>query len=242
MKTEEIILGITSDFNNSSNDNELRSVIAKHIRNFGGKNFFFGATLYHNLKAHPDTYILNNYPREWRERHENDIRFENVMSVEHCLEKSTPIEWPTKQSKSFSSANRKFFSEASEFGINSGISFPYRSMTNEYGALAVSVSDNYKESDLSNPKNLFGLQVLGATLFDFYKLKTKKENTKVLTNREKECLQWVAVGKTSWEIAIIIGVTERTVGFHIQNATTKMNTVSRTNAAIIAILNGEITT
>ena len=50
---------------------------------------------------------------------------------------------------------------------------------------------------------------------------------KPLTERERTCLQWVAVGKTSWETGRIIGVAERTVNFHIQNACRKLGVHGR---------------
>lgn len=47
------------------------------------------------------------------------------------------------------------------------------------------------------------------------------------TKREVECLQWVSKGKTSWEVSIILGVSERTVNFHIQNCMKKTRSVNR---------------
>ncbi|MBY3123131.1 helix-turn-helix domain-containing protein [Rhizobium laguerreae] len=35
-----------------------------------------------------------------------------------------------------------------------------------------------------------------------------------LSPREKECLLWIAQGKTSWETAVIMGISENTVAFH----------------------------
>lgn len=56
-----------------------------------------------------------------------------------------------------------------------------------------------------------------------------------LTSREKECLQWAAAGKTSWEIARILSVSERTVIFHIGNATKKLGATNRRQAVARAI-------
>ena len=43
-----------------------------------------------------------------------------------------------------------------------------------------------------------------------------------LTTREKECLQWVGRGLTYEETARALGITERTVTFHLQNAKKKL--------------------
>ena len=56
-----------------------------------------------------------------------------------------------------------------------------------------------------------------------------------LSKREKEVLMWSTRGKSSWEIAVILNITERTVNFHINNIKQKLNVVSRTQAAAVAI-------
>jgi DNA-binding NarL/FixJ family response regulator len=55
-----------------------------------------------------------------------------------------------------------------------------------------------------------------------------------LNDREVEALTWVARGKTSTEIAEILGLTKRTVDFHLDNARVKLGAATRTEAAIKA--------
>ena len=55
-----------------------------------------------------------------------------------------------------------------------------------------------------------------------------------LNDREVEALTWVARGKTSAEIAQILGLTKRTVDFHIDNARIKLGATTRTQAVIKA--------
>lgn len=58
---------------------------------------------------------------------------------------------------------------------------------------------------------------------------------KPLTTRELTCLGWAAVGKTSWEVGMILGLTERTINFHIHNACAKLQVHGR-QAAITAAM------
>ena len=55
-----------------------------------------------------------------------------------------------------------------------------------------------------------------------------------LNDREVETLTWAARGKTSAEIAEILGITKRTVDFHVDNARTKLGAPTRTAAVIKA--------
>jgi DNA-binding response OmpR family regulator len=55
-----------------------------------------------------------------------------------------------------------------------------------------------------------------------------------LGKREVETLTWAARGKTSAEIAQILGLSKRTVDFHIDNARVKLGVTTRTQAVIKA--------
>jgi DNA-binding CsgD family transcriptional regulator len=56
-----------------------------------------------------------------------------------------------------------------------------------------------------------------------------------LSERELECLEWVSLGKTSWETGLILGVSERTINFHLLNAARKLNVYGRQAAVAIAL-------
>jgi len=62
-----------------------------------------------------------------------------------------------------------------------------------------------------------------------------------LTERERECLQWCAGGKSSADVGEILGITERTVNWHIDNAIRKMDCVNRVQAVAKAVSLGLIT-
>lgn len=61
-----------------------------------------------------------------------------------------------------------------------------------------------------------------------------------LTKREYEILNWVKIGKTTWEIAQILSVSESCVNFHIDNLRKKLNAVNRGQALAVAVANGLI--
>ncbi len=57
-----------------------------------------------------------------------------------------------------------------------------------------------------------------------------------LTRREAEVLSWAARGKTSVDIAALLGIGERTVDFHLGNAMHKLGVTTRTQAVMKASL------
>lgn len=60
----------------------------------------------------------------------------------------------------------------------------------------------------------------------------------VLSAREKEVLDWLKAGKTSWEISVILKISERTVNFHVTNILRKLQVVNRAQAVAVAIHSG----
>ena len=64
---------------------------------------------------------------------------------------------------------------------------------------------------------------------------TPAKETRKLSSRETECLHWCALGKTSSEIGIILGLSEFTINNYLYNATAKLNANSRTQAVAEAI-------
>ena len=53
-------------------------------------------------------------------------------------------------------------------------------------------------------------------------------------------LTWTAEGKTTWETAQIVSLSESTVNFHLRRAMKKLNAANKCNAAAIAISRGLI--
>lgn len=49
-----------------------------------------------------------------------------------------------------------------------------------------------------------------------------------------------AEGKTAYEIGVILGLTERTINFHISRSIVKLNACNKTNAVVKAVLMGLI--
>ena len=61
-----------------------------------------------------------------------------------------------------------------------------------------------------------------------------------LSERERECLTWVSEGKTTDEVALILGVSSNTVNSYVSHATQKFGAANRAMAIATAIRSGII--
>jgi DNA-binding CsgD family transcriptional regulator len=57
----------------------------------------------------------------------------------------------------------------------------------------------------------------------------------LLSARELDCLKWTAAGKTAWEASVILGISERTVRFHLNAAREKLKCATTTQAVAKAV-------
>ena len=62
----------------------------------------------------------------------------------------------------------------------------------------------------------------------------------VLSDRERECLNWVSEGKTTDEVAVILGVSSNTVNSYVSYAIQKIGASNRAMAIATAIRSGMI--
>jgi len=69
----------------------------------------------------------------------------------------------------------------------------------------------------------------------------KPRNVAALTARELDCLQMLARGMPDEDIARIVGISRRTVRYHVDNAKQKLGVNSRVHAVAAAVQRGMIT-
>jgi DNA-binding CsgD family transcriptional regulator len=61
------------------------------------------------------------------------------------------------------------------------------------------------------------------------------EKAIIVSAREIDCLRWMAAGKTAWEASTILGISERTVRFHLNAAREKLRCTTTTQAVAKAV-------
>jgi DNA-binding CsgD family transcriptional regulator len=57
-----------------------------------------------------------------------------------------------------------------------------------------------------------------------------------LSPREREVLKWLRLGKTSWDISMILRISERTVNYHVGNIMKKLDVTNRLQAASKSVI------
>jgi LuxR family transcriptional regulator, quorum-sensing system regulator BjaR1 len=123
------------------------------------------------------------------------------------------------------------------FRIPRGAYFPTHDITGVRGA--VGILGDRPALDL---RELMELHLISTLVYDrIAQIRAVDGKPKeALTDREIDCLNWTAAGKTSVEIAGIVGLSEHTVNHYLNRATKKLDTVNRTQAVAKALRTGLI--
>jgi|GEM_PF-3193495 DNA-binding CsgD family transcriptional regulator len=126
---------------------------------------------------------------------------------------------------------------AQDFGINEGLSFGIQHRTRPYICAVF-----YGSRVDTSADTRIALHALG--LFTHERLVQlgvwPQEAGATLTQREADCLSWVANGKTDWEISEILGISENTVHWYIERAKAKFGVPTRVQVVVRAIHDREI--
>jgi DNA-binding CsgD family transcriptional regulator len=125
-------------------------------------------------------------------------------------------------------------------GLENGLrlfSLPLRAIVGELGIFCIGTDLPNDEWDAQKGMLMREFQVLASYfhqhILRIYGHDAAKEM--LMSARELDCLKWMAAGKTAWEASVILGISERTVRFHLNAAREKLNCMTTTQAVAKAV-------
>lgn len=221
----------------ASTKDELRSVLEDTLVKLGIRYF----TLY-EFTGSTEEGVLGNYPAEWGGRYA-EKRYEYLDPVALKLFRERKgFRWDDKLFQSegmLKGGSGHVFHEGSDFGLKEGYAYLISDHCG-HSALTSFCADRVER----NPKMLPAMHLISLYMHGKYKeLDVRGEeptDAPNLTPRERECLRWAALGKTSWEISKILNVKETTIQTHIENAKRKFNVPSKMQAVVRSLQCGAI--
>lgn len=117
------------------------------------------------------------------------------------------------------------------------LSFPLRALAGEMALLCLEAALPPEEWEAQRPVLMREFQVLGG-YFHNHIMRIHghdAEKAILVSARELDCLKWMAAGKTAWEASVILGISERTVRFHLNAAREKLDCLTTTQAVAKAV-------
>jgi DNA-binding CsgD family transcriptional regulator len=185
--------------------------------------------------------VLSDFPPAWFARYQEQRYFEVDPILQHCLGSMIPAVWHLTQRPALQKA-RRLVREARQHGLAAGATWSVFGANGDVALLALTTSRSARAERRNIEQRLGDGCMLLAHIHESAKKMAPQRDAisakPVLTRRERECLRWVCAGKTSWETARILTITERTVNFHMDKVNRKLGTHCRAQTVAKAITLG----
>jgi LuxR family transcriptional activator of conjugal transfer of Ti plasmids len=188
--------------------------------------------------------LISSYPKSWTNRYFRLGYQQLDPVVRHARLEHALFSWGGEASPIQGSRDqRRFFDEATAFGIRSGITVPIRGGFGRMAAftLATSQREAHPEELMAKLKDV--VQLAGLYFHTHVAVRLDRSAAfrragAELTQRERQCLTWTAQGKTVADIAVLIKIAPRTVVFHLENARRKLDATSIAHCVAQALRRG----
>ena len=187
------------------------------------------------------TNVVNvSYPDEWLRLYWQNSYFEVDPVFRSALQSPCTQLWKDTYRAATSEKEREFIQAARGFGLEDGIT----TGSSDQACSIATFCSFAGEDGIEAERYLKLVEYLGYHLH-LALMRTDPRHTYVLDRcvkklsvRELTILNWMKNGKTNWEIGQILGVTERTVRFHVESIFSKLDVTSRSQAVATAIEHG----
>ncbi|RZJ25748.1 MAG: LuxR family transcriptional regulator [Haliea sp.] len=218
---------------------QVEALCRRHGAQMGFESFIYAL----RIPAHftdSRVVMIQSYPQAWTSRYLERGYHRIDPVIAHCAGHVTPVAWHRLAPPPHSAAGR-FMGEAGEFGLRSGLTVPVHSPHGEMGLLSFATGQASPAAHQATEQATAHAQLLSGYLHEAMRRLlglSAGSGRAPLTAREQECLRWVADGKSSWETARVLNLSERTVNFHIGRSMEKLDVCNRQHAVARATLLG----
>jgi LuxR family quorum-sensing system transcriptional regulator CciR len=220
---------------------ELELALESVARELGFR--YFALTHHVDIRRAPQPAIrLHNYPAGWADYYDSNRL--GLSDPVHRASHVTSVGFAWSQLSNLidlTPGDRAMLMRGERMGIGDGFTVPANVPGESNGSCSFANPRDVpiREEDLPIA------QLVGAFAFEtarrLWRMRSPAgEPLPRLTDRQRECILWVARGKTDWEISRILDVEHETVIRHLKQARERYGATKRTLLAIQALFDGSI--
>ncbi len=217
------------------NIDEFRSEVIRFAHDMGF-GLVSATTACDQLMGPPKFVTVDNTPPKFRERFEAMDRRVQDPVMQHCKTSSRPIIWD--QSTYVDKGLGEHWEEQASFGYRSGIAMALHLPEGRHFFVGVDLDGTLTPNPGQLSRMVADLALFTVNAYEAASrvivLTPGDPSEPHLTTRELEALRWTLEGKTAWEVGKILGITERTAVFHVNNAMHKLGCTTKHQAAVRA--------
>lgn len=208
---------------------DVLDVLAEFYRARGFRSFCFVIP----MVTKPDQFRLyeRGMPPEWMRRYlERDFDLIDPVSTAATTRNEVGTLGELLKQLTVNDVGRLFVEEATRMGLTDGLAIPTSGLRHARGFFGV---DNVAAEDLAKVDRSLMCAVAQHAHLRIDRIEEEHgAGIDGLSPREAEILNWVAAGKSNPEIAMILGISEATVGTHLKRLFNKLGVHDRVSAVL----------
>lgn len=234
-------LDVIDTLGSATTPERILSLYGEMVHDFGFKFFLITGLPDPGGRLEQEV-LLNGWPLGWFSHYTAQDYFHQDPIAHECFINTRPFTWrEVRQDGGRWPKGRRILDEATEFGMINGMCVPIFGLHGLQSAVTLAGDDLDLSPKAKAAVHLVSIYAHGRAqqLLGNMVEKPARRSPK-LSARERECLQWTAAGKSSWEIGRILHLSEHTVTGYIKAATTKLGSANRTQAVAEALRLGQI--
>ncbi|MFN3349945.1 helix-turn-helix transcriptional regulator [Pseudorhodoplanes sp.] len=185
-------------------------------------------------------FFFNSWPQAWIDIYTQQNFFPDDPFVQESQRTVESYLWSElEQKQQLTPRGREIYEVTRQFGWTEVMGIPVHGPSDYQGLVSIATM---QEVGLG-PRDRAFLELVGHAIHNRCRKETGfglSPDLPKLTPRELECMRWVAIGKTNWEIGQVLGISPSTVHFHVEGAKKKLNKTTRTEAVAVLVLHGLI--
>jgi DNA-binding CsgD family transcriptional regulator len=184
-------------------------------------------------------FFFIDWPQDWHDLYMSRGWLAQDFIVAEACRRMAPFCWDdVRAERVLSSAEEEVHAAARAYGWTDVFAVPVHGPAGYQGLVTMAS----KARGSLSPQDKAALHVMALTIHERCRSAVGFGNLDgppvKLSKRELESMQWVAAGKTDWEISQLLGVTAATVHFHVERAKKKLDTKTRAQAVALLVLYG----
>ncbi|OUD10838.1 LuxR family transcriptional regulator [Marivivens niveibacter] len=228
---------------NSASVEELWNLHTARMASYGFDRLIFGYTRYRterSLGDPQDWVVLTNQSPEYMKVFIDDGMYFHAPMVRWAMENSGACSWSwirgAAERGELNDKELEALAFNQKMGVTAGYTISFHSMSaRTKGAIALTAPSGTSQDDVDAIWDEHGREIHLAANVAYLKLLTlPNTHARQLTKRQREVLEWVGDGKTTQDIAQIMGLTPATVEKHLRLARESLDVDTTAQAVLKA--------
>jgi DNA-binding CsgD family transcriptional regulator len=227
---------------------DLLPTMRSIVESFGFDSFLYGLSTSPRPDKEAQLYVFTTLPLEWLTIYDHKAYVEMDPRIQLVYDNTMPAIWEQRTFRGKSRRIDEFLDDAARFGVCSGVAFTLH-LVNHHGIM---IAFNSRQPEIDPiryemiQRNLGDLLLFGHSFHEMF-MRTVVERGlpsrmkgAPLSQRERQVLRLLAAGCTTDYVGNKLGITGRTVQFHLGSIRAKLDAATREEAVALAIKTGVI--